>query len=108
MKTILLFSFLGLSLICVSQNAKNSKGVQSKKGGYKITKVTPDNSMASDETRIIFTFVGPDDKPARSHIKIVCNNDSAWPVIDAKGSYTAELDPGKYKMKFSLYDNKEQ
>lgn len=102
-RNILLFFLSGISLICFSQKTKSSKIVKSKKNGYyQITKVVADNIVASDEARVTFTFIGPENKPARSHIKIVCNNDSAWPVIDALGNYTAELEAGKYKMKFSV------
>ncbi len=100
MKKIILLSFILLvSLRAISQNSKSSPN--KKNGYYTIIKVAPDNNMPEDETRVTFQFIGADNKPAKSHIKIVCNNDSAYPVIDALGHYTAELDPGKYKLKFS-------
>jgi hypothetical protein len=92
---------LFILILSLSAHSQKSKGAQTKKG-YTITKVAPYTGLVSDETRIIFTFVGPDGKPAKSHLKIVCNSDSAFPVIDALGNYTAELDPGKYKMRFSV------
>lgn len=99
-KSLFLLFLLAVSITSISQN---SKTVQNKKKGYyTITKVAPENNMPDDETRVTFTFVGPDGKPAKSYVKIVCNNDSAFPVIDAQGNYTAELDPGKYKLKFSV------
>ncbi len=102
MKKALSFILLGLSLTTFSQGAKTVKTTTSKNGSAKISKVAPDLTIAQDEARIIFSFIGPDGKPARSHIKIVCNNDSAWPTVDANGNYTAELDPGKYKLRFSV------
>lgn len=99
MKNILLiiFFFAFSSLFSQSIAEKNKK-----QGYYQITSVNPDKNMAYDETRIIFTFLGPTNSPARNGIKLVCNNDSVFPQIDINGNYTVELDPGKYKMRFSV------
>jgi hypothetical protein len=99
MKSALLLILFFMSSLSYSQTKKT---VQNKKHGYFTVNVTPDKTQAEDETRVTFTFIGPDNTPARSNIKIVCNNDSAWPNIDPQGNYTIELDPGKYKMRFSV------
>ena len=98
-KIILLLLSFSVSF-CFSQN---NKSVKSTKHGYaKVTKVAPDNTVHHEDARIIFSFTGPDHKPAKSHIKVVCNHDSAWPEINVAGQYTAEVEPGKYKMRFSV------
>ena len=83
-------------------NSQSITAKSKKQGYYQITSVHPDKNMAYDETRIIFSFVGPTNAPARNGIKLVCNNDSVFPQVDANGEYTVELDPGKYKMRFSV------
>lgn len=72
-----------------------------KKGNFQV-KVAPDKTMPTDEARVTFKFIGPDNKPAVKHVKVVCNFDSAFPQIDAAGTYTVAFDPGKYKMRFSV------
>jgi hypothetical protein len=91
------------ALLSVSINGfSQAKSPASRKGYAKVTKVTPDKSMPSDEARIIFTFVGADNRPACKLVKVVCNYDSAFPNISAAGNYTVGFDPGKYKMRFSV------
>jgi hypothetical protein len=100
MKRSLFFAFIFLTYSGFSQAKK--KPVQHKKHGHYDVVVKPGNELAMDETQIVFTFIGPNNMPACHNVKIVCNNDSAFPHIDTKGNYKVELDPGKYKLRFSV------
>ena len=98
MKKLILFCCL--SILSGGIYSQVKKASASKNGYAKVMKVTPDKSLPLDEARVIFTFIGPDNKPATKLIKVHCNYDSAFPAINAAGNYTVEFDPGKYKMKF--------
>lgn len=87
-----------LLLIGLSANTIFSQST----GSAKIIKVNPDKNMAYDEARIIISFKSPNNTSASKNIKVVCNNDSAFPTIDATGTYTLDLDPGKYKFRFAV------
>jgi hypothetical protein len=99
MKNLLILAgLLSVSMYGFSQ----AKSPAAKKGYAKVMKVLPDKSLPSDEARVIFTFVGADNRPACKLVKVVCNYDSAFPNINAAGNYTVEFDPGKYKMRFAV------
>jgi hypothetical protein len=102
-----LFSFLFVFAIYVAAaqtKAPAKKTAQnSKSGSYKVTKVLPEKSINPNETRLVITFLGPTNAPARNNVKFVLNEeDSIFPVIDVNGHYSVEIDPGEYKMRFEV------
>ncbi len=100
-KNALFLLLIGFSFTSLCQTAKKT-GKNIKNGYAKVTKVEPDHTVHHEDARIVFTFVGADGKPAKSHIKVVCNHDSAWPTVNSYGNYIAEVEPGKYKMRFAV------
>ncbi len=47
-------------------------------------------------------FIGPTKQPVKSHVKMDVNDDTIYPEMNEKGVYTDHLDPGIYKMNFSV------
>ncbi|MGZ3884195.1 MAG: hypothetical protein ACXVPQ_00625 [Bacteroidia bacterium] len=85
-KLLLLFMFIGGALF--SQSA----------GYCKITKTGPDPSPKS---KLTIKFVGPQGKPATSHLAFKMNNDTViQPTPDKAGIYVMTLKPGTYTFRF--------
>jgi hypothetical protein len=106
MRIILLTAAILFSVLCSAQAKPKKKTTtvvrDPKKYGYwKITTVEADEKIPMDAAQIKVTFQGPTDTPPKKGVRIVCNNDSVLPPLDATGSYSLEVDPGKYKMKFA-------
>lgn len=72
------------------------------KGCGKITKVEPINNanIRPDRALLVFKFLGPGGKPATKWVKIVVDNDTVVPTIDATGSTKITSKSGAHKLKF--------
>lgn len=91
--------FLVLLLVAFSYTA-SSQGCE--KGCAKIAKTEPTTikGIKPDRALLIFKFLGPNNKPARTLIKIVVDNDTVHPVIDKNGTTKLTSRPGPHKLKF--------
>ncbi|MGZ3901882.1 MAG: hypothetical protein ACXVDC_16265 [Bacteroidia bacterium] len=94
-KLFLLWMVAGVAYMNAQTPAKK------KTGSYKVTEVVKDKSLPN-KAKVTFKFVGPNNKPVKSNVKFVYNNDSLFPVINEEGKYTISMIPGKYKMRFAV------
>lgn len=94
MKKIILILAGLASFSLAAQNCENGCG--------KITKVEPTTNpkVRADRALLIFKFVGPNNKPAKSRIKIVVDKDTVVPVLDKFGSTKITSKPGNHKLRF--------
>jgi hypothetical protein len=93
-KLFCLFFLIGI-IYC--SNAQNCE-----KGCGKITKVEPTKIKGVKPNRalLVFKFQGPDGRPAKSHIKVIVDNDTLHPKIDVTGSAKITAKPGSHSLKF--------
>ncbi len=93
-KLIFLFTAAFLS---VGLNAQNCE-----KGCAKITKTEPTTlkGIKPDRALLVFKFLGPNNKPAKTLIKIVVDKDTVYPVVDKNGITKITSKAGPHKLKF--------
>jgi hypothetical protein len=102
MKTLLLSILLGFGLNSLAQTAKKKPVYDPKKhGSCTITKAEKDPKCPGDMAHVSMSFVGAAGTPCKRGVMITTNNDSIVPTLDATGSYTVEVEPGKYNFHFS-------
>jgi hypothetical protein len=80
-----------------------SRAQNCEQGCGKITKVEPTKIKGVKPNRalLVFRFQGPDNKPAKSHIKVIVDGkDTVHPKIDATGSAKLTTKPGSHSLKF--------
>ncbi|MGZ3920945.1 MAG: hypothetical protein ACXVC7_11650, partial [Bacteroidia bacterium] len=83
-KLFLLWMVAGVAYMNAQTPAKK------KTGSYKVTEVVKDKSLPN-KAKVTFKFVGPNNKPVKSNVKFVYNNDSLFPVINEEGKYTISM-----------------
>ncbi|MBA3663470.1 MAG: hypothetical protein H0W61_04585 [Bacteroidetes bacterium] len=93
--------FLILMLFGFTHGVK-AQTVKLKRGLCKVTEVIKDKKLPAGKTKVTISFVGPDNKPVKSNVKFVYNNDSLFPKINSEGKYSISLAPGKYKLRFAV------
>ena len=99
------YLFLFLSIILNAQSVavkKTPASAESKKyGGYTVTSVEKDPRLAADISKVYITFIGANNKPVKQGVKIIFNNDSLVPELNASGIFSSELEPGKHDFQFA-------
>jgi hypothetical protein len=102
MKT-LFFSLLLISgLSSIAQTTKKKPVYDPKKhGSCTVAKVEKDEKCPGDMAHVMITFVGAAGTPCKRGVRVTRNHDSLVPTLDATGSYSVEVEPGKYNFHFS-------
>jgi hypothetical protein len=68
-----------------------------KKSSYTVKK-EPNTSGKKDKCMFNIKFIGADGTPHKSGARLIINNDTIFPKIDAQGNYHSYLPQGKYKI----------
>ena len=103
MKNIFLYILIFVTLTLTAQTKKAGSPVASKKqGSCTLTKTEKDPRCPGDVARVQITFIGASNSPVKRGVMMVINHDSLMPPLDAHGTYTFEVDPGKFKFQFSV------
>ncbi|MBA2612484.1 MAG: hypothetical protein H0U95_10965 [Bacteroidetes bacterium] len=89
-----------LLLLALLVTASLSLNAQTKKSKVTITREI--NAAGKSEDNLTIKFVGPSKQPVKSHVKMDVNGEIIFPEMDEKGVYTDHLEPGTYKLNFSV------
>jgi hypothetical protein len=94
MQKIVLAFLITILFSCFAQAQSNNVG---KKSSYTVKK-EPNTSGKKDKCMFNIKFIGADGTPHKSGARLIINNDTIFPKIDAQGNYHSYLPPGKYKI----------
>lgn len=95
-RNLILILLLSSVFSCLAQTKKNE--IKSgKKSSYTVLK-EPNTNMKKGKCMFNIKFVGVDGTPHKSGARLIFNNDTIFPKIDAKGVYHDWINEGKYKI----------